>query len=93
MQLLVDIQNESMADKIVQMLSIFKHDGVEVKRNIFENSQHKYSEDEKEFSDKYIEENWQDVVSRALYDYNDDYARSFQYKMDRADFDEMKEGI
>jgi len=31
MQLVVDIKNESLADKIVKLLEIFKSDGIEMK--------------------------------------------------------------
>ena len=92
MQLLVDIKNDSIADEIIQMLSAFKHEGVEIKQNIFQKNQSKLPKEE-DFSDQYIEEHWQDVVSIALRDYDDNYTRSFQYKIDRADFRDMKEGV
>ena len=70
MQLIVNIQNSKMAEKILHILEVFKSDGVEVKT--IDDSK-KASEDTKE--------------------YDVDYENSFQYKLDRADFIEMKEKL
>jgi len=70
MQLIVDIQNNSLAEKILQILQVFKSDGVKVKT----------------IEDKSKE---QDTVQ----EYDVEYERSFQYKLDRADFIEMKENL
>ena len=33
MQLIIDIENKTLANKIVKLLEIFKNDGVEIKKN------------------------------------------------------------
>ena len=67
MQLSIEIENESIVEKIIKLLEVFKDDGVKVKK-----------------IDKAIEE---------PREYDVDYEHSFQYKLDRADFIEMKEEL
>jgi len=69
MQLIVNIQNNKIAEKILKILEVFKSDGVEVK------TINKTKEIPKDN------------------EYDVDYERSFQYKLDRADFIEMKEKL
>ena len=56
MQLVVDIQSESLMTKIVQLLNIFSNDGVKVKvlnsTDIEKNSN---------LTDDYIEKNWKEI--------------------------------
>ncbi len=70
MQLIVDIQNRFIADKILAILNVFKSDGVEIK-----------TIDTKKINQK------------NTHEYDIDYEKSFQYKLDRADFIEMKEAL
>jgi len=70
MQLIVNIQNKSVADKVLAILNIFKDDGVKV---------------EKVDTPK--------TDSKDAPEYDTEYERSFQYKLDRADFEEMKENL
>ncbi len=70
MQLIVDVPNNSLAEKILQILQVFKSDGVNVKA---------------------IEEKSKKQDTAQEYDV--EYERSFQYKLDRADFIEMKEKL
>ena len=70
MQLIVDIKNDTIAKKIIQILEVFKSDGVEIKT-----------------TDR-SKENQKDIQ-----EYDVDYERSFQYKLDRAEFIEMKEKL
>jgi len=67
MQLIVDIKKDSIAQKIIKLLEIFKNDGVEVKL---------ISNDKKD-----------------LKEYDIDYEKSYEYKLDRAEFEEMKEKL
>ena len=69
MQLIVNIKNNILAEKILKILEIFKSDGVEVKTI-----------------------NKTKEISNGK-EYDVDYERSFQYKLDRADFIEMKERL
>ena len=69
MQLIVNIKNNILAEKILKILEIFKSDGVEVKTI----------------------NKTKEISNRKEYDV--DYERSFQYKLDRADFIEMKERL
>lgn len=74
MQLIVDIKNKSIADKIVRLLKDFKDKGVEI-REI------KKAKQETEFSDEYIEKNWLDIIRKAHVP--EDYENSEQYMEDR----------
>ena len=69
MQLIVNIKNNTIAEKIIRILEVFKSDGVEIETIRSKDNQ------------KDIEE------------YDVEYERSFQYKLDRADFIEMKERL
>ena len=84
MQLIVDIDNDILAQKIIQILNIFKGDGLHIKKG-----------DEKvervEYSDKYIEENWRELAMTHID--NSDYYKSEEYKMDRAIDYEKREKI
>lgn len=70
MQIIVDIQNNTLAKKIMQILEVFKNDGVKVKtlNKTTDNQQN-------------------------TQEYDVEYEKSFQYKLDRADFLEMKESL
>ena len=54
MQLVIDIKDESLVEKIIKFLGEFKRDGVEIK-NIS-------STDHQEFNDQYIEDNWREIL-------------------------------
>jgi len=70
MQLIVNIQNDSIAHKIISILNVFKDDGVEV--NTIDN----------------LKDN-----QKNIQEYDVDYEKSFQCKLDRAEFVKMKENI
>jgi len=70
MQLVVDIQDDRLVDKIVQLLSAFKNDGVSIKA-----------------IDEGID------MQKELPEFDVDYENSTQYKLDRAEFEEMKENL
>jgi len=54
MQLIVDIQNDSIANKIIDILNVFKDDGVEINQVVFK-------ENETKFSDEYIKKHWKEL--------------------------------
>ena len=54
MQLIVDIQNDSIANKIIDILNVFKDDGVEINQVVFK-------ENETKFSDEYIKKHWREL--------------------------------
>ncbi len=56
MQLLVDIKDESIADKIVWFLKSFQDKGVAIIDN-----KSPLSEEETKFSDEYIAKNWKEM--------------------------------
>ena len=56
MQLIVDIQDDSIADKIINILNVFKNDGVEIKKQVISEEDNKT-----ELSDEYIEKNWKEL--------------------------------
>jgi hypothetical protein len=77
MQLIIDIKNESMADKIKTILSAFKNDGVEIKETVS-------TEPETNLSDEYIEKHWREILMGIKSDPN--YYKSEQYKLDRGEY-------
>lgn len=84
MQLTINIKNSNTAEKILWMLEHFKSDGVEIIKS------DAIKKDETVYSDEYIEENWKTIVSKALENYDLNYENSLQFKLDRAEFLEMK---
>ncbi len=87
-QLILNIKNENIMDKLLWMLDHFKNDGVEVEHPKTQNKK-----TETELSDEYIEKNWQSIVSKALANYDDKYYKGFEYKVDRANFQELKDSM
>lgn len=84
MQITINIKNQNTVEKILWMLEHFKEDGVEIiKSDTME-------QDKTVYSDEYIEKNWKSIVSKALENYDSSYENSFQYKLDRSEFSEMK---
>ena len=77
MQLIIDIKNESIADKIKTILSTFKNDGVEIKE-VF------HTESKNNLSDEYIEKHWREILMGIKSD--PDYYKSEQYKLDRGKY-------
>jgi len=69
MQLILDIKDDSILDKLLWMLEHFKDDGIKIKKIKNEN------------------------ISECEPEYDIEYEKSFQYKLDRADFIEMKENL
>lgn len=68
MQLIIDIKDDSIADKIVWFLKSFQDKGVEIREN-----KSTASEKETKFSDEYIEKNWKKIgMSTHSVDLDDD---------------------
>lgn len=80
-QLILEIKNESILNKIVKLLELFKNDGVEIKEIL--------KPKQEEWTDEYIEKHWRDIIlnthsselddDERLYDaaarfYNDKYS-------------------
>ncbi len=80
MQLSVNIQDNSIAEKILWFLNSFSSKGVVVKKIYLEDS------DKDILSDEYIEKNWKKIVSKSLENYDEDYYKSDQYKLDRGEY-------
>lgn len=82
MQLTVDIPDNSLADKIIQILNVFKNDGIKIKRQT-----EKKKIDESLFTEEYIKENWKELLMTSTDSSN--YYKSEQYYEDRAtDYEE-----
>jgi len=77
MQLIIDIKNESMVDKIKAILNVFKADGVEIKETVS-------LDPETDLSDEYIEKNWKELLMGIKSDPS--YYKSEQYKLDRGEY-------
>jgi len=82
MQLTLKIDNESVAKKILWLLEHFKKDGLEVKQEANSSTKLQASK----YTDEYIKENWRTIISVGLKDFDDDYHKSNQYKMDRGEY-------
>ena len=91
MQLIIDIQNESIADKIKTILSVFKNDGVEIKETLSTEPKTRNEKPETNLSEAYMEAHWKElVVTKGDYS---DYYKSDQYYEDRAKAYNSKEMI
>ena len=77
MQILLNIKNEKIFDKLLWMLEHFKSDGVEIVTN---------NKEKVKYSDEYIEKNWKSLVSKGFSLYDENYYKSKQYKRDRANY-------
>jgi len=82
MQLILNIENDSIAKKILLLLEHFKKDGLEVKQEV----DLKVKLQVNQYTDEYIKENWRTIISDGLKGVDDDYYKSEQYKMDRGEY-------
>jgi len=83
MQLTINIQNESLVNKIIKILEVFKNDGVNIiKKDISADSM------EKKYTDEYLKENWREMVMTS--GDSADYYKSDQYYEDRGTYLEEK---
>ena len=85
MQLIIDIPSDSLGNKIIQILNVFKNDGVEIisKKAKVENR------DESLLTKEYIKENWKELVMTS--GDSSSYYKSEQYYEDRAkDYEERE---
>lgn len=78
MQLIIDIKNESIANKIKTILNVFKDDGVKVQELKTKNQK-----PETILSDEYIEKHWKELIMTSGNSSN--YYKSEQYYEDRAE--------
>jgi len=82
MQLIIDIPSNSLGDKIIQILNVFKNDGIKIKKQI-----ESKTNDESLLTKEYIKENWKELVMTS--GDSSDYYKSDQYYEDRAkDYEE-----
>jgi len=82
MQLIIDIPSNSLGDKIIQILNVFKSDGVKIKKQIKSKKI-----DESLLTKEYIKEHWRELVMTS--GDSSDYYKSDQYYEDRAkDYEE-----
>ena len=86
MQLIIDIPNNSLADKIIQILNAFKSDGIKVKKQT-----ELKKLDESLLTKVYIKENWKELVMTS--GDSSDYYKSDEYYEDRAKDYEDREKI
>lgn len=77
MLLSLDVKNEKILNKLLWLLKHFEKDGVKILK------QTKNKSNIKKNDDKYIEENWKELVSEGLSNYDEDYYKSDKYKEDR----------
>ena len=79
MQLTINIQNESLVDKIIKILEIFQNDGVHIVKKEFSSDNRG-----KEYTDEYLKENWREMIMNS--GDNADYYKSEQYHEDRGNY-------
>ena len=82
MQIVINIKEHSVQEKILWMLEHFKDDGVEIEKIMAPDN----SIDSEKYTDEYIQENWREMMSKGLTGFNVDYYKSEQYKLDRGAF-------
>jgi len=75
-QLTLRIHNDNMLEKIVQILNVFKNDGVEIEKIETE------IDNQEKYRDEYIKKHWRELIITS--EDNSDYYKSEQYMMDRA---------
>lgn len=79
MQLVININNKSLVDKIIKILEVFKNDGVKIiKRDT--SSENK----ERKYTDKYLKENWREMIMTS--GDSSDYYKSNEYYEDRGKY-------
>lgn len=88
MQLSLNIKDERVLDKLLWVLERFKNDGVEIIKE-----PKILTHDTVTCTDEYIEKNWKEIVSKSLKNHDINYENSFQYKIDRAEFLQMKDEL
>jgi len=76
-QLIVDIDNDILAQKIIRILDVFKGDGLTIKKQ-------DDKEEVVEYSDEEIAQNWRELVMGIESDPN--YYKSEQYYGDRGEY-------
>ncbi len=87
MQLIINIKNESMVDKIKAILNVFKNDGVEIQQTTSSEAKTSEQKPETDLTDAYMKEHWRELIMTTHSD--PDYYKSEQYKLDRAiDYEE-----
>lgn len=84
MRLIIDIPNNSLGEKIIQILNAFKSDGIKIKKQV-----ESKEIDESLLTKEYIQENWKELVMTS--GDTSDYYKSEQYYEDRAkDYNERE---
>jgi len=82
MQLIIDIPNDSLGNKIIQILDVFKSDGIKIKKQV-----ELQKNNESLLTKEYIKENWKELVMTS--GDSSSYYKSEQYYEDRAkDYEE-----
>lgn len=80
MQLIVNIKDNSIAEKILWFLTSFSNKGVVVKEVSSDNTEKTV------LTDEFIEQNWEEILSDGLQNYDENYYKSEQYKLDRGEY-------
>ena len=76
MQLIVDIPNSTLGNKIIQILNVFKGDGVKITKQV-----ESKKIDESLLTKEYIKDNWRELVMTS--EDSSNYYKSDQYYEDR----------
>ncbi len=79
MKLTLNIKNESILDPLLWMLKHFERDGVEIEQEIKEIESNK-------ITDEYIKEHWKELIGIGLSNYDENFYKSEQYKLDRGKY-------
>lgn len=79
MQLTINIENESLVNKIIKILEVFKNDGVKIVKKDMPSENR-----EREYTDEYLKENWREMVMAS--GDNADYYKSEEYYEDRGNY-------
>jgi len=83
MQIILNLKNEKNLAKLLETLKNFKEDEIKIKildQQVTE-----------KYTDEYIEKNWKELISKGLSNYKEDYYKTEEYKIDRANYMLSKE--
>jgi len=79
MQLVIDIDDNSLADKIIKILDVFKNDGLRITKKKMHNN-----DKNRVYTDEYLEKNWKEMVMTS--GDSADYYKSEAYYEDRGKY-------
>jgi len=79
MILTIDVKNESILNHLLGLLKHFDRKDIEIITDIEGDREPKYT-------DEYVQENWKKILSEAFADFDHNYYKSMEYKIERGKY-------